>query len=190
MRTSTLPEWGELLDRFEYLPQTGELIRKWLPITYFKSEVNQRQYNSRYAGETTGCTNSLGYSIVGIGDKLYAAHRVVWKWVTGDEPGKLIDHLNGIKRDNRFENLRELTKGQENQRNNFLSSNNTSGHTGVNLYSNGKWVVSGTVDYKKVHLGYYDDFEKAVEVRREWEKETGFTERHGESKTNINIKGK
>ena len=33
-------------------------------------------------------------------------HRLVWKWVTGEEPGVTIDHINRQRSDNRFWNLR------------------------------------------------------------------------------------
>ena len=33
-------------------------------------------------------------------------HRIIWKWVTGEEPGYTIDHINRIPSDNRIRNLR------------------------------------------------------------------------------------
>lgn len=34
---------------------------------------------------------------------------MIWKIVTGYEPVGLIDHINGVRDDNRFENLRDVT---------------------------------------------------------------------------------
>lgn len=39
----------------------------------------------------------------------WAEHRLIWKVVTGQEPRGLVDHINGVRDDNRFENLRDVS---------------------------------------------------------------------------------
>ena len=41
-----------------------------------------------------------------------AAHRLVWFYIHGKWPEMELDHINNNKRDNRIENLREVTRGE------------------------------------------------------------------------------
>lgn len=82
-----------------------------------------------------------------------------------------VDHIHGkqTRYDNRKENLRIATRSQNNM-NSALSKNNTSGVTGVYFDKNTKkWSASITVNYKTIHLGSFDTFEKAVNARKEAE---------------------
>ena len=82
---------------------------------------------------------------------------------------KVVDHINHNKLDNRKCNLRVCTQSQ-NTMNSSLRSDNTSGYTGVYWYkSRSKWLVRITVNGKCINLGYYDDLEEAVKVRKEAE---------------------
>ena len=81
----------------------------------------------------------------------------------------LIDHINHNTLDNRKCNLRLVTP-QQNQFNNELSKNNTSGFTGVRFNKScGLWTASIRVDKKAKFLGYFKDKEKAVEARKKGE---------------------
>lgn len=54
--------------------------------------------------------------------------------------------------------------------NGCLPKNNTSGHKGVFWESNqGKWRAVISFQKKRHHLGYFDDIEKAIEVRKDAE---------------------
>jgi len=85
---------------------------------------------------------------------------------------KSVDHINGHPLDNRKQNLR-LASHQENLCNRTsLSSNNTSGVTGVYWRSDrNKWVAQIAVNYKNINLGSFHSFEDAVAVRRQAEKD-------------------
>ena len=79
---------------------------------------------------------------------------------------KTIDHINGDKLDNRIENLRAATVGQ-NQHNRKTNANNTSGYKGVSWNKGcNKWLSQIKLEGKRIHLGYFDNLEEAAEVVR------------------------
>lgn len=81
----------------------------------------------------------------------------------------VVDHINRNPLDNRKCNLRICTQ-QQNQTNHGVSSNNTSGTTGVYWSkAKNKWNVRIQVNYKQIHLGYFDTLEEAIEVRKKAE---------------------
>ena len=74
------------------------------------------------------------------------------------------------KYDNRKSNLR-IANNQENTRNHHISIANKSGVTGVRYDENKrKWCAYIGHNMKHIHLGYFDDFEDAVKIRKEAEK--------------------
>ena len=81
----------------------------------------------------------------------------------------VIDHINRNRLDNRKCNLRICTM-QQNCMNQNKRSNNTSGYTGV-LWdkAKNKWTARIKVNYKQIFLGYFNDLEEAIEVRKEAE---------------------
>jgi len=78
-----------------------------------------------------------------------------------------IDHIFHINWDNRKEFLRLATESQ-NQMNRSLQSNNSSGVTGIN-WENKKWRVRIHVNDKTIHLGYFNNYNEAIQVRKEAE---------------------
>lgn len=107
--------------------------------------------------------------------KKYKAHRLAWMYMTGSFPENEIDHINGIRNDNRWSNLREVTRS-ENQRNRAIQSNSPSGILGVTWCKRSfKWKVS----FLGKHHGTFEHFWDAVSVRKNLEKENGsFEENH------------
>lgn len=70
-------------------------------------------------GARIGCDNTHGYESVAIGGVSRLAHRVIWECVNGPIPAGLqINHINGVKRDNRIANL-EMVTASENIRHSF-----------------------------------------------------------------------
>lgn len=81
-----------------------------------------------------------------------------------------IDHIFHDKWDNRKKYLRIVTRSQ-NQMNLTLKSNNTSGVTGISWdKKSDKWRSYITINQKRIELGCYNDFDKAVKLRKEAEK--------------------
>lgn len=83
-------------------------------------------------GKLVGCVSTSGYRMIKFSGKGIPAHRVAWKLFHGEWPKDQIDHINGIKDDNRLCNLRESSQ-VENTRNRKLYKNNTTGFKGVLL---------------------------------------------------------
>jgi hypothetical protein len=98
---------------------------------------------------------------------------------TGKWPDTEIDHINGNRADNRFENLRQVSH-QENGKNTKRYASNRSGFAGVGRTTNpSKWRARIRVNGKLVHLGVFDSAEDARTARKAAEKQFGFHENHG-----------
>jgi hypothetical protein len=113
-----------------------------------------------------GCTSTLGYTIIKIGSTPYRAGRLAWLYMTGKWPENDIDHINRIRNDDRFCNLREATRSQ-NHANAELSSYNSSGLRGVSMHQCGKWQANIRIKGKLYYLGLFDTAEDAHEVYEE-----------------------
>ncbi len=90
------------------------------------------------AGKFEYRPNGLKSAIrVGLGGKLYQAHRIIYEMLIGIIPENMvIDHLDGNPFNNHISNLK-LKTGADNSRNLKLNVNNVSGHAGISLrYSN------------------------------------------------------
>lgn len=166
-----LPNQKTLRSLLSYNPETGELT--WLP------REGNASFNARDAWTTAFQTPMKnGYLCGRIGGKTYYAHRVIWKYVYGDEP-PYIDHVNHWRADNRLVNLRSVSKS-DNCRNVSMGTKNTSGHVGV-TYDKVRclWVAQIKVDKKNIHLGRFPVKEDAVSARSLAERKYGFHENHG-----------
>jgi hypothetical protein len=107
-----------LRELFRYDAENGELI--W----------EMRVSNAVRSGTVAGCRHRSGYWVVTMRGVQFLAHRIIWAFMTGAWPKEEIDHMNGIKDDNRWTNLRSCTRS-ENDQNSFRQCNNRSGY---------KWV--------------------------------------------------
>lgn len=162
---------------FEYDRITGSLTWKARPAEEFSSVTAWRSWNVRFSGKKAGCSKSKDrYVLIFLRKKTYRAHRVIWTLVHGKSP-EVIDHINGDIRDNRIENLREVSVS-ENARNQKRRSTNTTGVTGVKRRYN-SWRAEIFVDGKRHHLGKFDDIESAIAARKSAEIRFGFHPNHG-----------
>ena len=132
-------------------------------------------------GDVAGYINKVhGYRVIKVNGKLYKAHRLVFLYMTGKFPPDEIDHLNHLRYDNRFVNLRHATR-VENSRNRSMNSNNTSGFNGVYWHEGAsKWRVRIRVNGKDKHLGLFTDMDDAIIARKKANVENEFHANHGE----------
>jgi hypothetical protein len=170
--TRTLPI-DYLRKRLRYEPDTGKLF--WLDY-----EGMPQKWRTRYVGkEALASLSRKGYKKGKIGGVDCYAHRVAYALHHTEWPSDQIDHVNGVKTDNRIINLRVVTN-QENNRNVPMRRNNSSGVTGVCWDKRvSKWRANVVVGGKFKHLGYFDTVEEAAAVRKAASEKYGFTERHG-----------
>lgn len=82
-----------LKELFDYNPETGDLIRK---VTWRTAK----------AGDVAGREQS-GNTYIDVSGKAYPAKNLVWLFHYGEMPDSFVRHINGIKTDNRIENLAE-----------------------------------------------------------------------------------
>lgn len=125
-----------------YDPETGTLAR--LP-----------------SGRAAGAVNDNGYVLISIRKKQYRAHRLAWLYMTGSWPVADLDHINGIRTDNRIANLREATRSQ-NLFNKKMDRRNKSGFRGVSWTTKKKlWGAHIKKDRKTRFIGYFRSPEAA-----------------------------
>lgn len=162
-----------------YDPETGLLYWKERDRKWFKRELDFKSWNSRYKGKSVdGIVKHSGYMKVYIFNKAYFSHRIIWLLFYGDFPKDQLDHINGIKHDNRIENLREVTN-LENCKNQKLQKNNKSGYKGVSWCKREKrWVANIRLNGILTFLGYFDTPELAFRKYADVASTNGFTERH------------
>lgn len=116
-------------------------------------------------GQQFGCYDKDGYRVGRLKGKGYFEHRLIWLYHYGTWPKDQIDHINGIKDDNRIENLRQVT----NQQNSFnkKSFGKTSKYKGVDWNKNSKkWRAQYGYKGKVYYLGSYETEEEAAEAYR------------------------
>ncbi|HFK7186555.1 TPA: HNH endonuclease signature motif containing protein [Serratia odorifera] len=119
-------------------------------------------------GKPAGTSAGSEYDRIMIKGKIFLSHRVAWFYMTGTDPDRLIDHINGNKRDNRFCNLR-LADYSQNMMNSKISSINSSGCKGVSWKkSEGKWRAEGKINGKRKHLGYFENITDAIAAYKEF----------------------
>jgi len=115
------------------------------------------------AGQRAGSVNAHGHVNLQIDRKMYAAHQLVFLIHRGYIP-KEIDHINRVKTDNRWVNLREATF-RLNAINQTIDSNNTSGHKGSHFNrKSGKWHATIRIDGFKRFIGSYPTAQEAAMV--------------------------
>lgn len=131
-------------------------------------------------GRVAGTDHKAGYRQVNIGGKYFLSHRIIWEMHNGTIPdGMEVDHINHIRNDNRIENLRIVTGG-ENKKNQSKRNINSSGVTGVTWYrKSGKWRAEIKCNGVYEHLGLFENKSDAVSARIAAEKRLNFHENHG-----------
>lgn len=148
--TKTLNKRWDIDDHYIYDYVTGEIISKCLmrPIKRKHKDGYIEFPNANYNGKKT------------------RGHRILYCKYNGIDYKQLprhiqIDHINGIKDDNRIFNLRLVTH-KMNCGNRGKQNNNTSGIKGVYWHKIAeKWRTQIGHHGKCIHLGFYNNLEDA-----------------------------
>ena len=151
-----LPPLSVIQERFDY--RDGELIHK------------QGFRKGRKAGSVVDCRGKprVNISMKDTPGRQFLRSRLIWKLMTGSDPERCVDHIDGNSLNDRIENLRDIPHGI-NTRRKRLSSRNTSGITGV-FRHRGKWQSCIIHEGKYIYLGIYADIEEAGKARKEAER--------------------
>lgn len=152
-----------LRECFEY--RDGAIYWRNRPAHHFQRPADHITFIKKSAGKAAGRDDSRGYLCVKMRIKgapvCIAAHRIVWALHHGKWPDKFIDHINRIRKDNRIENLRDVTVAQNNcNRGNPLAT----GIPGVHRQNN-KFTAQLRIGEKYVHLGTFENTDLAQEAR-------------------------
>lgn len=129
-----------------------EVLRYCKDTGWFYRLTNTRGW--RYPiGSVSGAVNPIhGYVMIRVDNKLHYGHRLAWFYVTGQWPIDEIDHANRNRADNRWANLREATRGQ-NQANRKVKRK---GLKGVTPTPEGRWKARAGFDGEQVHIGHFE----------------------------------
>lgn len=140
----------QIRERYTYSPDTGEFKAKPLK-------------HARLYATSFGRISPSGYLVCTIGGRTYKMHRLAWLYVHGRFPEKGIDHINGIKTDNRICNLRECTQSENLQ-------NRTDVKGAYRRKGSSRWTAQIGIQKKYITLGTFDTYELArqayVEAKR------------------------
>jgi len=183
MAESVLPSQEVLRQLLDYNPETGALVWQPRQIDTFKAGNRQiaawKMWNKRFAGKAA-CEpeHGNGYLRGSIFGKRFYAHRIIWKWVYGNDPVN-IDHINGNRSDNRIFNLRSVSKS-ENAKNSAISKRNKSGHIGVCFNKQDKrWEAYLGDGKNRVRLGKFAEKSEAIAARALASLKFGYHTNHG-----------
>jgi hypothetical protein len=123
-------------------------------------------------GKPSLCKDKDGYHVVGIDNKNYRTHRVIWLYVYGEFPEGYLDHINRIRTDNRIENLREADYSK-NGYNTKTPKANTTGVKNVQWIKHmNKYQVRLRANNQNLVIGHFADLELAelvaIEARNKY----------------------
>jgi hypothetical protein len=169
-----------LMDLLKYAPETGMLFWRPRHINHFRDvggrckEHISNYWHSRFSGEPafTG-TNGHGYLRGNLCGNFILAHRAIWAIATGSFPQNDIDHINSIRSDNRWCNLREATKSQNQKNRKGYAASGLKGVYWDDQKSMWKVIVSGNLT--KRHVGYFLEISQAEQAYKQAAKRS-----HGE----------
>ena len=141
-----LPSQARLRELLDYEPHTGALVWKQHPL------------RKDLVGRPAGSKNSYSLSVALEGSK-YKVHRLIWMWMTGEDPGELeIDHVDHNPLNNCWTNLRLATRSENNRNVRGKSKQGLPKGVRRNL---GRFQAQLKLAGKTLHLGTFDSPEEA-----------------------------
>lgn len=146
-----------------------------------RQKAEWQRWNKVWSGKealgSVGVTGAKSGCVLG---KPILAHRAAWVLHYGKWPDGEIDHINGVRTDNRICNLRDVDKGG-NQRNATRRKDNTSGYAGVYKWKK-RYLAHIRIDGKLKVIGRFDTAEEAHAFREVEKLKYGYHPNHGREK--------
>ena len=148
----------ELREVFDYRPDLGGSCLVW--------KKARGKSKKSLIGKLAGTRHSAGYWQIGMDNKFYLAHRVVWALHTGEWPKFQLDHKNRDRDDTRIENLRLCFNNHSDNMQNLSAFTKSDGlPRGVSKSHNGRYRARIKVKGIEIHIGSFDNMELAYEAR-------------------------
>jgi hypothetical protein len=110
-----------------------------------------------------------GYVRISIKRKLYFAHQLAWLYVYGEWPDNQLDHINGIRDDNRIENLRKVNNRINSQNKSIHRNGKLVGATKLKTKTKYPWQARININGKSHFLG---NFKTDIEAHNAYIKAT------------------
>lgn len=132
---------------------------------FFTWHSPPRKANRLKPGDRAGTVNTYGYVVISIGGVKHRAHRLAWLFMTGNWPTEQIDHINGVRADNRFANLRDVGHEINVHNRRRANRNSKTGVLGVTPYK-GKFAANIYVGGRHKRLGRFATVEAAYAAYR------------------------
>lgn len=128
-----------LAEAVDYDADTGVLTWRCRPVEHFSTGGAASSWNKRFSGKPAFAAKHVaGYLHGAFSGRHFLAHRVAWFVEYGVWPEEEIDHISGVRSDNRLANLREATRAQ-NVANNAAQRGKKSKYKGVTQVQSGRW---------------------------------------------------
>jgi HNH endonuclease len=164
----------------EYNPETGRFYWRQRDQKWFSDRRSHSTWNGKYAGKEAFLVYTEDGYRKGLLLKVSVrASRLAWAITYGEWPKGEVDHINGVKDDNRISNLRDVVRAV-NARNRSLRRDNRSGFNGIGVMpASGKWKAFIRGFDRNIALGVFETKAEAIAARLAAQKVLGYSLRHG-----------
>lgn len=136
-----------LKELLHYDPETGLFVRL-------------RKTKKSAVGSVAGSSNSAGYLVIRVDEKVYYAHRLAILYVTGEWPTAHMDHIDGDRSNNRYSNIRDVSATVNGQNRRSANKSSSTGLLGAHR-KRSRFASRIVVDGTEVSLGRFDSPEEA-----------------------------
>lgn len=127
-----------------YCPETGIF-------THLQSKGRKK------AGAIAGSLRLDGYVYIMIGGHRTFAHRFAWLYMNGEWPVADIDHIDGNKSNNAFNNLRDVSRSVNAQNQKHAKISSKLGLLGVSKLPSGNFYAKIVLNGNRNYLGVFSN---------------------------------